>query len=131
MNSKKPSRAEQGHISETLAATFLERRGFQILARNVHAGGVELDLVARLPVGADAVETIVFVEVRSRSSVDQGQPSETVGRRKQARLCRGATAWLVERDLWEKTAVRFDVIGVVWAANGPTVQWLAGAFEAN
>jgi len=131
VNTGKPSRTEQGHASETLAATFLERRGFQILSRNVHSGGVELDLVARLPPGVDSVETMVFVEVRSRSSVQQGQPSETVGRRKQTRLCRGATAWLVERGLWEKTAVRFDVIGVVWTDDEPSVEWLPGAFEAS
>lgn len=82
------------------------------------AAGVEIDLIGR-----DG-ETIVFVEVRGRSDDRLGHPFETVDARKQARLRRGATAWLVGQQLWERVAMRFDVVALV----GDDIEWLRDAF---
>lgn len=135
-----PSTRERGQLAEDQAARFLEARGLLIVDRNVRAGGVELDLVALVPAGVDdRVDTYVFVEVRSREDDRAGSPEETVDLRKQARLRRGATAWLVGRDLWEAVAVRFDVVSVL-AGGGeasdpsekaPRITWIPGAFEAD
>lgn len=122
------SRQQRGRLAEQLACDFLLRRGFEILERNVHCGGVELDVIARDP--ASAVAMVVIVEVRSRASSERGSPLETVGRTKQARLRRGATAWLVAHNLWERVAVRFDVFGVVFPPEGaPELTWVADAFR--
>ena len=93
-------------------------RGLEILARNVTCAGAELDLIAR-----DS-ETIVFVEVRSRADDLRGHPLETVDARKRSRLRRGATGWLVKQDLWERVAIRFDVVTLV----GDDIEWLQNAF---
>ncbi|MBZ5708283.1 YraN family protein [Nannocystis pusilla] len=133
----------RGQLAEEQAARFLEARGLLVVDRNVRAGGVELDLVGLLPAGVDdRVDTYVFVEVRSREDDRAGLPEETVDARKQARLRRGATAWLVGRELWELVAVRFDVVSVLvnddaLAGDGsestkaPRITWIPGAFEAD
>lgn len=130
-----PSTRARGQLSEDLAARFLEARGLVIVARNARAGGVELDIVAVAPAGTvDRVDTAVFVEVRSREDDRAGLPEETVDARKQARLRRGAAAWLVQSDLWERVAVRFDVVSVLFGAadvEAPRITWIPGAFETN
>ena len=95
--------------------------GLEILARNVTAAGVEIDLIVR-----DG-EAIVFVEVRGRRDDRLGHPFETVDARKQARLRRGATGWLVANDLWERVATRFDVVALV-GDDPVAIEWLRDAF---
>ncbi|HEY8379583.1 MAG TPA: YraN family protein [Nannocystis sp.] len=116
-----------------MVARYLADHGLVIVDRNVRAGGVELDLVALLPAGPhDPVDTYVFVEVRSREDDRAGLPEETIDVRKQARLRRGATAWLIGRDLWERVAVRFDVVSVLVGAENaeaPRITWIPGAFD--
>ncbi|KIG13252.1 putative endonuclease [Enhygromyxa salina] len=109
---------KRGRAGEDQAAALLLERGLEILDRNVTCAGAELDLIAR-----DG-ETIVFVEVRSRADDLRGHPLETIDARKRSRLRRGATGWLVQRDLWERVPVRFDVVTLV----GEHIQWLQDAF---
>lgn len=124
------STRSRGRASEDLAASFLESRGLVVCARNVELAGAELDLVARLP---GAPETVVFVEVRSRADVRAGHPAETVNAAKQRRVIRAATAWLVREGLWERVAVRFDVVAIVLGTDdeAPEISWIPGAFEAG
>jgi len=99
-------RQRLGRAGEASAARFLESRGFRIIARNVRADRVEIDLVARR--GA----LLVFVEVKSRSSDRHGSPAEAVDRRKQQRLRRGARAWLASGPAIARgyRRLRFDVV---------------------
>ena len=119
------ARRTLGALGETRAASYLEERGFRILARNARSGGVEIDIVARRR------GTLVFVEVKTRSSRYQGSPSLAVDSRKCARLIRGASAWLHEHG-WRGRGVRFDVIA---CEPGPTGDWaithIKGAFDAG
>lgn len=113
----------RGLAAEQLAARHLERAGLTILARNVELSGAEVDLVASER-DREGTPTIVFVEVRSRADDRRGHPAQTVDARKQARVRRAATAYLVREDLWERVAVRFDVIAIV----GDRATWLRDAF---
>jgi len=114
-----------GAAGEQLAAEHLERAGYRILARNVRAGGVEMDLVAARG------RLRAFVEVKTRRGHSHGHPVEAVDRRKQARLVRGAAAWLREHPL-RGGRVRFDVVTVELRADGSTelLHW-PGAFDAS
>jgi putative endonuclease len=112
------STRERGRAGEDRAVDELLRHGLELLERNVTVAGAELDIVAR------DEQTIVFIEVRKRSEDRLGHPLETVDARKQARIRRGASGWLVKRGLWERVAVRFDVIAIV----GDDVEWLRDAF---
>lgn len=119
----------RGRASEDLAASFLEARGLVICARNVTLAHAELDLVARIP---GAPDTIVFVEIRSRKDDRAGAPAETVDRSKQRRVIRAATAWLLREDLWERVAVRFDVLAILFGDDkAPEITWIPGAFEVD
>lgn len=113
----------RGLAAEQLAARHLERAGLTILARNVELSGAEVDLVASER-DREGTPTVVFVEVRSRADDRRGHPAQTVDARKQARVRRAATAYLVREDLWERVAVRFDVIAIV----GERATWLRNAF---
>jgi len=119
----------RGRAVEALVAEFLQRHGLRIVAQNVELAHAELDLVALDDRSGESV--YVFIEVRSRSGVEQGTPLETIGPRKRARLARAATAWLVREGLWEQVPVRFDVVGVITPVEGtPSLEWIVDAFEA-
>jgi len=92
-----------GAEGEARAADYLRRRGYRIVARNVRAGGVEIDLIVRR--GA----LVVFVEVKTRRSRSLGPPEQAVDARKRARLVRGAAAWLHAHPSAARR-IRFDVI---------------------
>ena len=115
-----------GRFGENVAARHLEAAGMEILARNWRCREGELDLVVR-----DGSQ-LVFVEVKTRSSLAFGTPAEAVDRAKSRRIRQLALRWIqVKRDegatdFW--TALRFDVITVVRGASGVQVEHLAGVF---
>ena len=123
-------RRSLGARGEDLAADHLARCGYRILARNPRAGGVELDLVA------ERRGVVVFVEVKTRRSSRQGPPESAVDPRKQARIVRGAAAWLREQRRSRSAeptgsrrtrGVRFDVIAVTL---DPDEGWHLAHWEA-
>jgi len=100
------ARRRRGIQGETAAAAYLEREGYQLLERNYRCPLGEIDLVA-----ADGGE-IVFIEVRTRSSVTFGTPQESVDGRKQMRLRRLAAYYLTGKG-WAERPCRFDVVAVM------------------
>lgn len=129
------STRQRGLIAEEEAARFLESRGLVICERNVRIAGAEIDIIAEAPPARpEEPTTVVIVEVRSRGDERNGSPLETIDRRKRAQIRRGATAWLVARGLWERVAVRFDVVGVVREGSqeeAPEIVWIPGAFDVD
>src|SRR5690606_657756 len=99
------ARAARGADAERTAAAHLARAGLRLLARNYRGPRGEIDLVMRE--GA----TLVFVEVRYRSRSDYGHASETVDRRKQARLRATAEHFLQHRTRCPGPC-RFDIVAV-------------------
>ena len=110
------ARQRLGQVGETMAARFLEARGYRIVARNVRADRVEMDLVARRG------PLLVFVEVKARASDRAGSPAEAVDARKQRRLRRGAAAWLAGRPAEARGVrrTRFDVVTCLRCTVGET-----------
>jgi putative endonuclease len=84
----------------------LERLGYVVVARNYHCRGGEADVVA------DHGEALVFCEVKTRSDLRHGLPSEAVGWTKQQRLGAAALHYCHHRGV-EERPIRFDVIEVV------------------
>jgi putative endonuclease len=119
------SRRALGADGERRAARWLERSGYRVLARNVRAGGVELDLV----VARGAL--VVFVEVKTRRTALHGPPELAVDVRKQRRLWRGAAAWLREHGGGFARA-RFDVVSCETdGAGGWRIRHLPGALRGD
>ena len=103
-----------GDAAETLVASRLVDAGWTVLARNVHVGRHELDLVAIDP-GPPAA--LVVVEVRWRAGREFGLPEETVDHRKRARV-RAAAFGLLDRgslpdgEAIPRLPLRFDLVVV-------------------
>ncbi|MFO0548181.1 MAG: YraN family protein [Polyangiaceae bacterium] len=118
-------RHELGRRAEALAAEFLVRNGYEVLARNVRVGRLEVDIVARQ--GA----TVAVVEVRTRSARAWVKALDTVDWRKRQRLrAAGRELWRqrFQRDLSVET-MRFDVISVSFTETGaPTIEHARAAF---
>jgi putative endonuclease len=114
-----------GAEGEDRAAAHLRRRGYRIVERNVRAGGVEIDLIARRG------RLLAFVEVKTRRSRAQGPPELAVDARKQARLVRGAAAWLHAHPR-HAGEVRFDVIACERDGDGEwRLRHVEAAFDAG
>lgn len=112
-----------GRFGEDVAAGFLERAGFVVLARNWRCREGELDIVAR-----DG-DTLVFCEVKARSGTGFGTPAEAVTPVKARRLRVLAARWLAERRAEAPLrceAIRFDVVAVLRGRDGVSVEHLRG-----
>lgn len=96
---------------EEAAMKLLHRRGYTILCRNYRCSLGELDIVAR------EGETVVFVEVKTRSTGEYGDPLEAVGQGKQRKLAKLAQHYLLTHRL-HGSPCRFDVISVVIGPDG-------------
>lgn len=102
----------------------MRRQGFKILYRNFRGRrGGEIDLVCR------DQDTLVFVEVKTRTREDFGRPLDAVNRQKQLRISLGAFAWL--RLLGNPDILfRFDVVEVVIAEGAePRIELVRDAFQ--
>jgi putative endonuclease len=96
----------EGRRGERVAARFLMRLGFDILARRYRAHSGELDIVAF------ENETLIFLEVKTRRSGDFGEPWEFVDWQKQQILRRAAEQFIADHDLG-KYSYRFDIVSVL------------------
>ena len=105
---------QAGDAAETLVADRLREAGWTVLARNVHVGRHEIDLVAVEP-GPPAA--LVVIEVRWRTGRDFGLAEETVDHRKRVRV-RAAAYGLLERGALPdgspvpRLPLRFDLVAV-------------------
>jgi putative endonuclease len=116
------ARRALGHSSEDRAAAFIEKRGYRILARNKRFKIGEIDIVAK-----DG-ETLVFVEVRSRSDPSHVHPAETITSKKKRQIIRAAMAYCQDEGIAD-TMIRFDVIVVLGPEN--TIELIQNAFDAG
>lgn len=115
-----------GSRSERVAARFLRRLGYRILARNQSDRRGEIDLLA-----LDG-ETMVVVEVRSSSGTDLQHVARTVNFEKQRRLTDATLRFLQRRGLLNRIAVRFDVVAICWPpeSHEPQILHLRHAFQS-
>src|SRR5437764_4110089 len=124
-----PSRPEHlrlGTRGEKLACRFLRRNGYKILYRNFRGRtGGEIDVVCR------ERDTLVFVEVKTRTREDFGRPFDAVDRDKRKRISRGGLAWLRLLDNPD-ILFRFDVVEVIIAeGEPPRLELLQNAFALS
>jgi len=112
-----------GRKGEDLAAAFLQRQGYGILARNYRRRYGEIDIVA------EEGDTLVFVEVKTRKSNRFGSAWEAVTRAKQRQISLVALDYITRHRL-QKRNVRFDVVAVSLADPGkPVIELLRDGFE--
>lgn len=107
---KKREKKDTGKIGEDIAARFLARKSYRILERNWKMKGGEIDIVA------DDRGTMVFVEVKARSSTEYGTGEEAITEHKKDKIINAAKACLKHKG--EDHPCRFDVISILFEKNG-------------
>ena len=118
------STRSSGQHYEDIACTRLQAAGLRLVERNASSRHGEIDLIMR-----DG-ETLVFVEVRYRSSARSGDGLDSVGPNKRIKLIRAASLWLAAHPEHARRAARFDVVGLTGAAASPELEWIKSAFDA-
>jgi putative endonuclease len=116
----------RGAHGEKLACRLLRRKGYKILYRNFKGrSGGEIDIVCR------DRDTLVFVEVKTRTREDFGRPIAAVDREKQNRISRGGLNWLRMLDDPD-ILFRFDVVEVIIAEDAsPRLELIKNAFPLS
>ena len=112
-----------GDRGERMAADFLERGGWTILARNFRIGHREVDLVARLG------EVVAFVEVKTRAGLGYGHPLEAITLKKRREIRQVAQCW-VDRHGQPGDEYRYDAISVLIVdGGGPVIEHVEDAWR--
>jgi len=111
------ARQARGRAGEQRAVDLLRAKGYRIVERNFRCKLGELDIVA-----LDG-DTLVFVEVRTRSSARYGSALEAIPPAKQRQVARVAQVYLARRGA---QLCRFDVVGIT----GDDVVHIPDAFRA-
>jgi putative endonuclease len=118
-------RALRGAACEAIAASYLEKHGLEIVARNLRCKAGEIDLVC-----LDG-QVLAVVEVRQRRSRDYGGALASVNARKQRKIVLAAR-YLLERHASRRHLnLRFDVVAVQGTPEEHDIVWIKDAFQAS
>jgi putative endonuclease len=115
---------EFGKAAEREAAEFLKTKGYKILKVNYRTKLGEIDIIAK------DKDTICFVEVKGRHSLNLGNPCEAVSLRKQGQIAKAAVYYLKLNDLFGQSA-RFDVLAILYRDNKSEISLIKNAFELS
>lgn len=119
------TRKALGSKGEELAVQYLKKKGYKVIERNYRCQWGEIDLIAR------DKETLIFVEIKARSSSGFGLPQEAVDRFKQEKLIQVAKVYMAEHRLQETIPARFDVVAVHLTPAGPDIELIKDAFQGE
>lgn len=95
-----------GSLGETLASSYLQRKGYRILGLNVTSRWGEIDIIAEYK------DIICFIEVKTRKSLKQGNPVEAVTKRKVQHLLRTIQYIIQTKGLGDRK-FQLDIVGIV------------------
>lgn len=109
-----------GTDGEYDAHDYLLGQGYRILDMNYRRPTGEIDVIAMKG------DTVVFVEVKRRTTRRYGAPAEAVTPQKQARIVRTAALYLQEKRL-DDVGVRFDIIEITPGE----IRQIEAAFDAT
>jgi len=101
MNNKQ----REGKIGEKIASKYLEEKGYKIIIKNFRCYRGEIDIIAK------EKDTLIFVEVKTRTSTKYGEAKEAVNRQKQKHIFEAAEYFLykIKND---EIFTRIDVIEI-------------------
>lgn len=96
---------EKGKLGEEIASKYIISKGGKVIEQNYRTKIGEVDLIVKLN------DELVFIEVKSRSNINYGYPSEAVNYKKKRKIINVAKYYILENSL-ENLAIRFDVIEI-------------------
>lgn len=108
-----------GKYYEDIAAEYLEKQGLKIISRNYRCYFGEIDLIVL------DKEYLVFVEVKYRRTLHQGNSLSAVDYKKQRVISKVARHFLMMHAKSMNVPCRFDVIGI----DGNKIKWIKNAFD--
>lgn len=111
---------EIGKKGELLAQQYLKKQHYTILQTNYKICNIEIDIIAKIK------KTIVFVEVKTRSSEMFQAPEEAVDINKQRRITVASNAYM--QHFSEQYEARFDIIAVILNNNNTQIRHTIDAF---
>lgn len=114
-------RKRLGQSGEDAACQFLVHGGYRILERNYKTRFAEIDIIA------EHDNTVLFVEVKARTSNRYGSPRDAVTAAKQKKIVMGAMHYLRENHLMDRS-IRFDVITVDFVGSEIGIKQIPHAF---
>ncbi len=109
-----------GDRGEESAVNFLFANGYDVLHRNYRFGRGEIDIIARKD------NVMVFIEVKTRKSINYGYPETFVTEPQQDRIHRAAEEFISQYG-WEGN-IRFDIMAILWDRNEPSLDHFEDAF---
>jgi putative endonuclease len=113
---------ELGKKGEEMAARFLKKNGYRIIEKNYVCKMGEMDIIAK------EKDTLVFIEVKTRTSTTYGPPQLSVTPRKQSQMSKVALYFLKEKKL-DDVKSRFDVVAILLGPKGEEIELIKDAFE--
>jgi putative endonuclease len=119
-------RHSRGRRAEAAAVAYLEAAGYEILARNLRLGALEIDIVARKG------DLVAVVEVRTRGAgAYEGALASLAGKKRLYLLRAAERLWRTRfSKMLDVTRIRIDVAVVRFEGEEPTVEYFAGAITA-
>jgi putative endonuclease len=108
-------RRETGNRGEKAARDYIRKRGYRIRETNYRCGRGEIDIIA------EQGDCLVFIEVRTKTSLQFGSPEESITSIKQARLRRLAVRYLQQLEKLPREW-RIDVVAVELDGKGKTTR---------
>lgn len=111
---------ELGNAGEQLAVDFLIKHGYEILERNYRFDKAEVDIIAKLN------NTLAIIEVKTRSTIDFGNPQDFVKPKQIQRLVKAVDEYVISNDL--DVEVRFDIIAIIRENKEFKIEHLENAF---
>ena len=118
---EKLTNKEKGQLGEEIASKYLEKQGYKILERNFHySKNAEIDIIAM------DKQTLVFVEVKARTSLNTGHPFEAIDENKLQKLRTAIFGYLSTHDQ-KFIGYRCDGIAIIGLEN-PQIQHLKNIY---
>jgi len=115
---------ELGRRGEEVAFRFLKKKGYRIIEKNYVCKMGEMDIIAK------EKDTLVFIEVKTRTSALFGPPQLAVNFSKQRQLSKVALNYLKEKRL-EDVKARFDVVAILLGGGEEEIELIKDAFDLN
>ena len=109
-----------GIKGEQLAVDFLLKNGYDIIERNYRFDKAEVDIIAQKE------NILAIIEVKTRSTVDFGNPQDFVKPKQIQRLVKAVDEYVTVNEL--DVEVRFDIIAIVKEKNNFVIEHLENAF---
>jgi len=109
-----------GNKGEQLAVDYLLSKGYEVVERNYRFEKAEVDIIAKND------NTLVIVEVKTRSTADFGNPQDFVKPKQIQRLVKAVDEYVTVNSL--NLEVRFDIIAIVKQGESYDIEHLENAF---